>query len=220
MSNSSMIISEIPEDQQEQLALMAEAEQTKDIDPVIQFLFDNQSWSDFYASLVASFNKYGRLTDRQYECAQRGMEKANARKAAPSVTVDNAPKKEFSIKVGQVIEIKTWLANKFKEEAKMDFFLRNLEIVEVLDETARAYQVQVRFVSKIVKNCCACGKALDNEISKATGIGPTCAKKIGLSRPSLNDAQKTIIELEALCVKIGLIGPLWIPKSQIKLIDG
>ena len=215
MSNSS---NDFPSEQNaEQLALLAEAEQGREIDPVIQFLIDNQ-WSDFYKSLLSSFDKFGRLTEKQYTCAKAGMEKSLIKKAPPVITPDNAPKKEFSIKVGQVIEIKTWLANNFKKDAGMDFFLRNLEIVEVLNETQKAYQVRVRFVSKIVQNCCACGKALDNEISKATGIGPTCARKIGLSRPSLHSAQQTILELEALCVKIGIIGGLWIPKSQIKFI--
>lgn len=119
--------------------------------------------------------------------------------------------------VGQAFEIKTWLAKALQKQLDMKFFLRNLEVVEVLSETPKAYMVKIQFVSKIACNCHVCGRPLDTEVSRAVGIGPVCAVKIGLIRPTLNDAQSTINELEALCRTIGTIGPVWVPKSQIKL---
>lgn len=176
---------------------------------IVAFLEENQD-NDFYASLLAQYDRKGFLSERQLQCVERAIEERERRatRAAPV---------KASIDLGQIIEIKTWLAKRLQNELHMDFFLRNLEVTQVVAETAKAYQMKVKFVSRIACNCHVCGRALDNEISKAVGIGPVCAEKIGLSRPSLSDAQRTIDELESLCRKIGEIGPLWVPKSQIKL---
>lgn len=168
----------------------------------VEFLRENQS-SEFFVSLLNQYEVKGYLSEKQIACVEKAIAKT-------------APVKFFSIPVGQNFEIKTWLAKRLQAQLSMAFFLRNLEVTEVLNETPKAYEVKVNFVSKIACNCHVCGRALDNEISKATGIGPTCAAKIGLSRPNISDAHKTIQELEDLCRQIGTIGPIWIPKSQIK----
>jgi hypothetical protein len=105
-----------------------------------------------------------------------------------------------------------------KEELKMDFFLRNLEVVEVLYESEKAYQVKVKFVSKIVSCCHVCGTNLEDEVSKLVGIGPSCSKKLGLRRPTKNDANAFMAEFEALITTVGIIGPIWVAKGQIKRI--
>ena len=119
---------------------------------------------------------------------------------------------------GKVIEISKWLANKIKEEAKTSVAFRNLEVIKVHRETHKAILVDIKYYSGITCSCGICGRALDNPISKATGIGPVCAEKIGLSRPKLEQAEQTIKELEALCDKQGVISKVWVAKSMIKNI--
>lgn len=172
---------------------------------VLNFLRSN-GWSSFYASLLNQFEAKGYLSPRQIE----SVEKAILKKSQPP------QQREFTIKIGQRVEVKAWIARRLAADLSLDFFFRNVEVVEVINETYKAYQLKVKFVSQIVTSCHICGRDLDTEISRATGIGPVCADKMGLPRPTLATAQDTLAAIDALCVKIGSVGPIWIPKSQIK----
>lgn len=176
---------------------------------IITFLTRN-TWSSFYASCLAQYHANGMLSPRQVECIQAAMLKAS----------QPAPRRESILKVGQRFEIKAWLARRLATELNLKTFFRNLEVIEVIRETNKAIQVKVRFVSQIVTNCHICGRALDHDISRATGIGPICAVKIGLPRPTMATAQDTLKAIDELCATIGSIGPIWVPKSQIKLNEG
>lgn len=94
-------------------------------------------------------------------------------------------------------------------------FFRNLKVEEVSGETARAYQVKVSFSSRAFVCCNVCGRPLDNAISRATGIGPVCADKLGIPRPTLETAEETLKHLDSIAASQGSIGPFWLPKSQM-----
>jgi hypothetical protein len=177
-----------------------------------EYIQTKSETNDFFKSLLNQYNQKGSLSDRQIGCIVKAMNE-NRPRIVPEIVES---KKVFTLNKGDKVEIKTWIAKKYAAELNMEFFLRNLEVVEVLHETTNAYQVKVKFLSMIASSCHLCGRPLDNEISRLTGIGPSCAKKLGLSRPNINEAHKTITELEHLCSQIGVIGPLWLPKSQIK----
>lgn len=175
---------------------------------IVKFLQAN-GWSQFYNSLLYQYNTKGYLTPNQIACVEKAIVKASQPKPPPSERV-------YSILSGARIEVKAWLARRLQADLSMDFFFRNLEVVEVQNETLKAYQVKVKFVSQIVTNCHICGKELDNDISRATGIGPVCAAKMGLPRPTLETASETLKAIDEKCQAIGSVGPIWIPKSQIK----
>jgi hypothetical protein len=172
----------------------------------IDFLRKN-NWSAFYNSLLSWFERKGELSDKQIAA----IDKAMAPKPIPAAPV-------FSINAGSLIEVKPWIAHRLQADLNMEYFFRNLEVVEILKESEKAFHVSVKFISKIVTNCHICGKDLDTDISRATGIGPVCAKKIGLPRPTLENATEILALIDALVAKIGTVGPIWIPKSQIKEI--
>lgn len=176
---------------------------------IVDFLKAN-TWSNFYSSLLGQFTARGFLSDKQIAAVERAIaEKANRASNPP-------PSREYSVKVGQLLEVKAWIARRLQADLGMDYFFRNLEVTEVLNETVKAYQVKVQFVAQIVTSCHICGRDLDTEVSRATGIGPVCADKMGLPRPTLATAQETLQAIDALCKQIGAVGPIWIPKSQIK----
>jgi hypothetical protein len=150
------------------------------------------------------------LSVKQIACIDSAIEKKALKLVTPVV------QKEYSIKVGQRIEIKAWIARRLAADLGREFFFRNLEVTTVHNETAKAFQVSVKFVAQIVTSCHVCGRDLDTDVSRATGIGPVCADKIGLPRPTLVTAQETLASIDALCNQIGAVGPIWIPKSQIK----
>lgn len=176
---------------------------------VLDYIRRNADWSSFCASLLKQFESRGSLTSRQIESIEAQIAKAAAPRAP-------APAPTYTLKPGEMIEVKPWIAHRLQADAGLEFFFRNLEIVEVQGESPKAYKVTVKFVTKIVCNCHICGRDLDNEISKATGIGPVCADKMGLPRPTLATAKDTLALIEAKCAAIGVVGPVWIPKSQIK----
>lgn len=161
--------------------------------------------NNFMNSLRNQYLKYGRLSPKQLACAEKFFDNS----AKPLV-------KEFSRKAGEKITIKKWLARRTADKLKMPFFFRNLIIEEVTNETSRAIEVKVRFNSQIATCCHICGRGLDNEISKATGIGPVCASKyLKVKRPTLENANEIIAKIEEEAKNAGVVGPLWIPKSQI-----
>ena len=197
------------------------------IQPILDFINSNKDSSTFYKSLSDQYEARGFLTQKQKDCVVQALEKeeqknklkAQKEKFAQEQEAEyHAQIKNYSIKQNDILEIRTWLAKSFQEALKMDFFFRNLEVVAVLDETPKAYCVKVKFSSQILASCHVCGLALSNPVSKATGLGPTCARRIGLSRPTVAHAEKTLAELEAFCTNVGVIGEIWIPKSQIKSI--
>lgn len=181
------------------------------MEQIVTFLKKNQ-WSQFYKSLLTQYESRGQLSPRQVECVEQAMIKASQRETV-------GLNKTFSVAVGQTIEVKAWIARRLQADLGMEYFFRNLEIVEVLTETAKAYQLKVKFVSKIVTSCHVCGRDLDTDVSKSCGIGPVCADRLGLPRPTLETAHLTLQALDALCGNIGVVGPIWLPKSQVRAIS-
>lgn len=164
--------------------------------------------NDFLTSLWNQLKERGFLSDKQLDCIER--------------TIKKSQPKQFSLKSGDKITIKKWLAHNLKDQINItkdptkNYFFRNLIIEEVLHESEKAYLVRVRFDSDI-RNCChICGRDLDNPVSMATGVGPICAEQLGIKRYSLEDAPKVLEEIEKICKAVGIIGPIWLPKSQLE----
>jgi SWI/SNF-related matrix-associated actin-dependent regulator 1 of chromatin subfamily A len=119
-----------------------------------------------------------------------------------------------------VIETTAWYSKTFKESHNTSYAFRNFKVLKFLGETSKAYHVDVEFFSGISCTCGVCGRGLTNDVSKATGIGPVCAEKIGLPRPTLESAKETVKQMESLSQQQGQFTSIWIPKSQIKRIVG
>jgi hypothetical protein len=131
----------------------------------------------------------------------------------PPARVEEAPTHALD---GVVLEMKAWYAKAFKENHNTAYAFRNLKVIKALRETEKAIQVDAEFFSGIACSCGVCGRELNNDISRATGIGPICAEKIGLPRPTMDKAKEIVAQLEALSKAQGIFKGVWIPKSQIK----
>jgi len=163
----------------------------------------------FFLSLQAQYLRFGKLTDRQTEFVTTAWQREKM-VASPS------------LKTGDGIEIKAWLARAIAEEFQTipvegdkPVAFRNLDIVAFHRETEKALYLTVRYSSKICQRCHVCGKELDTEVSRACGIGPVCAKRLGFKRAGVEDAQAIVAKMEEISEDIGDIGPRWIPKSQV-----
>lgn len=118
-------------------------------------------------------------------------------------------------------ESNVFLASKYllkhlNEQFKINYFFRTLEIVKITKQSADAIEAHVRFYTDICGQCHLCGRALDDEFSRAVGIGPTCCKnKLGIKRTSIADVLEASNAIKEIAKKIGVVGPIIIPKSQI-----
>ena len=193
-----------------------------------QLILSYNGYNSFIKSLRSQLQFKGYLSPRQLECAQSFFKGSNSPVAAlsiqthglgksASVTDLNQPSpKAFSMAKGDKIMIRKWFANNKAKELGLKVFFRGLIIEEVVAETPRAMLVKVTFNSKLSTYCHCCGLNLDTEISKATGIGPVCAKKyLGFKRVSMADAPAILAKVEEECKIAGVIGPIWIPKKQM-----
>jgi hypothetical protein len=117
---------------------------------------------------------------------------------------------------GAIMEVTKWYATVFKEKQNTQFAFRNLHVLKVHRETHAALLVDAEFFSGIASSCGCCGRQLDNDISRATGIGPVCAEKLGIKRPTMETAKEVVKHLESLSKAQGTFKQVWIPKSQIK----
>jgi len=134
----------------------------------------------------------------------------------PSTVVKNTSSKNFTFVPGDQLELGGGFVRNIKRELEMEIFFCNVEVVEVLAETFKAVRARIKFVSKIAESCHMCGRSLDDEVSKATGVGPICIKRLGIKKASVENAHLIIAELDRLVEHLGVTGPFWIPKSQIK----
>jgi hypothetical protein len=172
----------------------------------VSFLSSKAQSNPFFKSLLNQWETKNRLSDKQIICITRAMSKEGLIKGADLNTFKN----------GALITISKTIANKKAEEFNMAYFFRNLVVVETHRETFKAVQLTVKFQSDITTTCHICGRNLSCEVSKATGIGPVCAEKLGFKRPTLKDSVKILQSVEKLVKQVGDIGPLWIPKYSIK----
>lgn len=100
----------------------------------------------------------------------------------------------------------------------IEYLYRNITINKVEAETAKAVRIRFEFYGGIGRNCHVCGASLDTEVSRACGIGPVCAKRMGLPRPNANNASIVLAQIEEIAGSFGEIGPVWVPKSCIEIL--
>lgn len=174
---------------------------------IYQQISNYNGYNKFIISLRGQLLTKGSLSDKQINAAQSVFKTS----LAPIETI--APK--FTYKTDDELMVRKWFAQVKAKELKLQYFFRNIIIVEVLAETSKAIQVKLRFNDKVTTVCHLCGLGLDTEVSKATGIGPVCAKRLGFKRVTLNDASAILAKVTDEAKIAGTIGPIWLPKSQI-----
>lgn len=168
-----------------------------------KFLASVAPRNDFAKDLVASFSRYGSLTEKQEAAAIRMMEKHKAREAekakepqAPGIDLTELPKGRYGVPGGDT-RLKV-LVNK-PEKGKWDGYIFVSDAAEYGSRTnfgmqkpgdlyrgkiqeelkkimADPFAASVEY-GKLTGTCGVCGRVLEDEESVAAGIGPVCAKK-------------------------------------------
>lgn len=175
--------------------------------------------TSFYHSLYKQWLERGWLSALQQTRIGEAMEREI--QARP----DHKPfqPKEFvnpTYPNGTAVEVKKWLAERIAKDMGLEVAYRNIEILQTFNESAKAVQIQFKLSPKAGRRCSVCGNALDTDISRATGIGPVCAKRLHIARYTKGSAQEILKEIETRINALPSYGPLWVPRSQIKGIVG
>lgn len=190
---------------------------------VIQWLQNYKGNFEFYLSVRSQLEERGTLSPKQVDAIKRAItrDQKPAQSTAPAATPvapTTAPQMDQSKATyapGTVLQLKKFFATKLQKEIGMSHLFVNVEIVETQRETAKAIQATIRFSARYSTTCSCCGRVLDNQVSRATGIGPICADKMGLEQYSLENAKAVLKELESKLEQIGQ-KTVWIPRSGIK----
>jgi hypothetical protein len=159
----------------------------------------------FLKSVLNGYNRWGRLTPKQMEAVKKFF-------------TPKKPKGSIEpIKVNIDLVLKRYVARGISEAYGLDKITPiTVTISEVNALTVKAVRVKGKMTFTDVGCCRCCGRDLTDWISKASGIGPTCAKHMGIKRPT---TQAEIVEFNKnLKERIEEMGEFefWIPKSHIK----
>lgn len=179
---------------------------------VIKEVQNYEGTNNFMNSLKRGLKKYGSLTENQSAAAIRVIEGARRHEQS---------QKRIDIKlVGDTIKIGRKIALGIKEEYGLDFHPILVDVTAVTAMTDRALRLKGKLTKENGGVCRCCGKTLTDEMSQVTGIGPVCAKYVGVEHPKTkNDVKKF---KEDMSNKIDEIGEFefWIPKRAVIKWDG
>jgi hypothetical protein len=107
------------------------------------------------------------------------------------------------------------LLGHFNRELNINYFFRTLEIVSVSKQSSYAIEAYVRFHTEVCGQCHICGRGLDDDFSRKVGIGPVCCRtKLNIKK--IDNILEVSNKIKKFAEDIGTIGPILIPKSQIK----
>ena len=136
--------------------------------------------------------------------------------AAKCLANANTPKPvQQSRAVSIDIVVTKWYARALQRDQKLQFAPFTLTITEIHQESAKAVKATVKMTAGEVSVCRCCGAGLTDEKSQATGLGPVCAKKLGVKYiTNLNDVARFKSDLQKRIEEIGSF-EVWIPRSQV-----
>jgi hypothetical protein len=179
---------------------------------VIEKVQSYEGTNDFMNSLKRGYQKYGSLTENQISAAIRTIEGMRRHEQS---------QKRIDVKlVGDTIKIGRGIALGLKHQYNLGFHPILVDITSVTAMTDRAFRIKAKLTKENGGICRCCGKTLTDEMSQITGIGPICAKYLGLEHPKTKDDVKKF--KEEMSQKIDEIGEFefWIPKRSIVKWNG
>ena len=162
--------------------------------------------STFVNDLKMKYKKYRKLTDKQVSAGYKAIDRE----------IQKSSQKEVNLKiVGNTIKLGRKIALGIKKNYNLDFHPILVDITEVLVMSDRAFKFKAKLTKENGGICRCCGRTLTDEMSQVTGIGPVCAKHVGIEHPKTKD--DVVKFKEDMSKKIDEIGEFefWIPKRAI-----
>ncbi len=169
--------------------------------------------SSFVNDIKNKLLTYGTLTDKQVEAANKQIQKEKDKQK--TVTF----KKPIPT-IGETIKIGRSIGIQLKETYGLKFNPILIDITKVLAISPKAVQFSGKLTIKRGDVCTCCLRTLTDEFSMLTGMGKTCASKVGVTYiTDKSQAEKFRMEYLKRVEEIGEM-TFWIPKSKIVKWEG
>jgi len=163
--------------------------------------------STFVNDLKMKFKKYRKLTDKQVDAGFKAIDRE----------IQKDSQKDMNIKlVGNTIKIGRKVAMGIKENYNLEFHPILVDVTEVMVMSNKAFKLKAKLTKENGGICRCCGRTLTDEMSQVTGIGPVCAKYVGVEHPkSKDDVEQFKVDISNKIDEIGEF-EFWIPKRAIE----
>jgi hypothetical protein len=148
---------------------------------VVAWLRDHAGANNFLRSVLANFDRWGRLSEKQLVAVERNMNRpARVENLNPVTEVGM-----YRDDAGVIFRVKAsrqgnLYAMRFVPDApvKSERFVYAQGVVRSLRADQRMTVEQAQLVGVQFGICCVCGAELTATESVANGIGPVCAKRV------------------------------------------
>lgn len=184
---------------------------------VVAWLENYKGDFEFYLSLRDQLDRRDFLSDKQITSVRNAI--ARDQQVKPKPFTASGEWANPTYKAGTILSMSQNTATRMAKEHGLEFTYRNIEIVKTHRETERGLLVTIKFTPQIGRMCSICGRHLDTAVSRATGIGPVCADRMGISRYSHGDAKEILAQLAEKIGMIGEIKEVWLPRFRVKPLD-
>lgn len=148
---------------------------------VVAWLRDNAGDNNFLRSVLANYDRWGHLSDKQLDAVERNMNRP-ARVANPNPVTEVGMYRDdagvvFRVKLSKQGRL---YAMRFVPEAqvKSERFVYAGGAVRALRADNRMSVADAQRIGVQFGICCVCGAELTATDSVANGIGPVCAKRV------------------------------------------
>lgn len=149
----------------------------------------------FVLEMRSAMNKYGKLSDKQWAAVQKCL--------APKPVQD--PNAIAVASCSIPITVSASAARYIAKANQWTFNPRTFVVTQIKSKNRNGYMVRARINwTGNVSECRCCGKTLEDWRSQATGVGPYCVKKTGITYVrNQADVARFQKEMEVLAAKLG-----------------
>ncbi len=164
-------------------------------DQVYDDLINYNGTFSFVIEMRSTMNKYGKLSDKQWNAVMKCL--------APKPAED--PNVIAVASCNIPITVSASAARYIAKANQWTFNPRTFVVTQVKSKNHRGYMVRAKINwTGNVSECRCCGKTLEDWRSQATGVGPYCVKKTGITYvKKLADVARFQKEMEVLAAKLG-----------------
>jgi ribosomal protein L16/L10AE len=184
---------------------------TEEIPQEIKKIVDYKGENNFVKEIANKFQKYGTLTTKQIEAANKQIQKEEDKEKTYRM---NWPTPGETIIIGRKI------GQQLREKYNLDFNPVLLDITKLKGVSPKAIQFTGKMTIKRGDVCMCCGRTLTDEFSMLTKMGKICAGHMKVEY--ITDKSQAQEFRERYLKRVEEIGEMefWVPKSQIKKWDG
>lgn len=164
-------------------------------DQVYDDLINYNGTFSFVLEMRSTMNKYGKLSDKQWNAVMKCL--------APKPAED--PNVIAVASCNIPITVSASAARYIAKANQWTFNPRTFVVTQIKSKNHRGYMVRAKINwTGNVSECRCCGKTLEDWRSQATGVGPYCVKKTGITYvKNQADVARFQKEMEVLAAKLG-----------------